>query len=151
MTYEQKVFKLSAYQRKKMIGVALRADLDYWETYSTAISTNDTGGGGGTHNTEHSPTFTAASRALEVREDIEKTLAGLLRDREKLISLFASMDDDDQSIMYLVYISGFSLADTAKYMGLTPNAVRKRHKKIIDGISLDSTQRKADNKSADKI
>jgi len=136
MTFEQKIYKLSAYQRKKAVGIALRADLDYWEAFSTSFLSNDTGGGGGSHNTEHSPTENAASRALDVRRDIEKNIAELLRERERLIDLISKLKEPEQDIMYLVYVSGFSMKDAAKYMNLTPNAVSKRHRKIIENLVL---------------
>ena len=134
MTFEQKIYKLSAYQRKKAVGIALRADLDYWESFSTSFLSNDTGGG--SHNTEHSPTENAASRAMDVRQDIEKNIAELLREREKLIALISKLKEPEQDIMYLVYVSGFSMKDAAKYMNLTPNAVSKRHRKIIENLTL---------------
>lgn len=145
MTYDDKIEELSRYQRKKLVGVALRADLDYWEAFATAMNT-DKDGGGGSHNSDSSPTENAAEKALSVRSKIERNIAGLLHEREKLIKLFDAMPDDERSIMYLVYISGFSIKKTAEYMELTPNAVSKRHRAIIQRL-VDGRPRKAQNNS----
>lgn len=145
MTYDDKIKELSRYQRKKLVGVALRADLDYWESFSTSMNT-DNDGGGGCHNNESSPTENAASKALRVRNKIERNIAELLHEREKLVTLFDAMPDTERSIMYLIYISGFTIKKAAEYMELTPNAVSKRHHAIVQSL-VDGRQRKAQNNS----
>ena len=135
MTYDDKIKELSKYQKRKSIGIALRADLDYWESFATAMNTDKDGGGGGVHNNT-SPTENAAEKALHVRNKIERNIAELLLEREKLIQVFDRLPDEDRSIMYLVYISGFSIKTAAQYMELTPNAVSKRHRKIIERLKI---------------
>lgn len=145
MTYDDKIKELSRYQRKKLVGVALRADLDYWESFSTSMNT-DNDGGGGCHNNESSPTENAASKALRVRNKIERNIAELLLEREKLIQAFETLPDVDKDIMYLLYIAGFPMKQAAEYMKLTPNAVSKRHHAIVQSL-VDGRQRKAQNNS----
>ena len=145
MTYDDKIKELSKYQKRKMIGVALRADLDYWESFATAMNTDKDGGGGGVHNNT-SPTENAAEKALHVRNKIERNIAELLLEREKLIRAFDCLPDADKEIMYLLYIAGFPMKQAAQYMKLTPNAVSKRHRAIVQSL-VDGRPRKAHNDS----
>lgn len=144
MTYDDKITELSKYQRKKLVCVALRADLDYWESFSTSMNTDNDGGG--CHNNESSPTENAASKALRVRNKIERNIAELLLEREKLIQAFDALPDVDKEIMYLLYIAGFPMKQAAEYMRLTPNAVSKRHRAIVQSL-VDGRPRKAQNNS----
>ena len=136
MTYEQKIASLSRYKKQKSMIVAMRADLDYWESFTTVFNSDDTGGGGGTHNNETSPTEKAATNAARIRDRIERNIAKILMERERLVELFDGLPDVDKSAMYLVYISGFPVKYAASVLDMTPNAVSKRIRAIVDKLDM---------------
>lgn len=135
MTFDEKVEKLSSYQKRKMKLVALRADLDYWEAFSSSSAGNDNGGGF-TGNTENSPTENAATKAWAIRQKIERNMVDILREREWLTDLIDKLPANDQGMMYLMYVSDMSIKETAEYLKKKPDTIAKRHRELVKNMNI---------------
>lgn len=136
MTYEEKIEKLSRYQKQKMTLVALRADLDYWEAFSSSSACSDNNGGFTGTNNDKSPTENAANKALTLRQKIERNMVDILKERAWLTDLLNHLPEEDQGIMYLMYVSDLNIKETAEYLKKKPNTIEKKHRNIVKSLVI---------------
>lgn len=136
MTYTDKLTALGRYQRRKPKIIALRNDLDFWEAFSgSSAGGNDNPGGGGQHSNS-SPTESAAQKAVQIRDKIEVEIGRILVERERLIARIETVPEKYRGILYLVYVSGYSVETAAECLGITADAAYKLRKRAIESMNI---------------
>ncbi len=136
MTYSDKLTALERYQRRKPKIIALRNDLDFWEAFSGSSAGNNENPGASSQHSNSSPTENAAQKALEVRAKIEVEIGRILVERENLISRIESVPEKYRGILYLVYVSGYSVENAAKCLDMTADAAYKLRKRAIEKLDI---------------